>query len=97
MNLLSIFGRDTPIPELTAPHRSDFKVEKKAPTNMQIEKSKEKWRKLVENKYKKSILNKTYKFPRQKENQNKGKKDIFEVQLKSDGLSIADNLALRVQ
>ena len=68
MNLKNLFTRDAPIPETTVPRKGDIKVEKRAPTNIQIEKSKEKWKKLVESKFKKSILNKTYRFPRQKEN-----------------------------
>ena len=67
MNLNILFNRDQqPIPESTSPRKDNAKVNKRKNANELIEKSKEQWRKMVDAKFKKSIVNKTYKFPRDK-------------------------------
>lgn len=66
MNLNIIFNKC--IPESTFP-LNGVKLVKKKYSNEAIERRKEKFRKLVDSKFKKSILNKTYKFVREKENE----------------------------
>lgn len=63
MNLKFLFSKaEQPIPESTDPNAQ--KAVKKKKLDPKIERSKNAFAKKVEQRYKASIMNKTYKFPR---------------------------------